>query len=419
MIIYYLYIVLTIIILPLYIILLFARLMSGKETFKSIVDRFALGSYIKGDKEVIWLHGASVGESMAALTLIETINSKNKNYNILVTTGTIAAANILKKWLPSNAVHKFVPIDNYFLVKYFLHKIKPSKAIFIESELWPCLVIEASKYCKTYLVNARLSDKSYRLWKKYSFLFKIITNNYDLIIAQSERDKEKYITASASTKVINLGNLKFSNKELEADLKYAEHFKNAMNNKHIFVAASTHFADEEVVVRAITNLKSKNTNLFSVIILRHPNRLSELTNICNKFGLTYSVKSEQNMPDFTKDVFIVNTFGELGTFYYMADIVFVGGSFKKGGHNLLEPAYFNCAIIVGPDMSHFMDITKTMLAQKAILQIENYEQLANKIVWLIEHKDECLRMASLASMYRESMKEVKENYYMTIFADKS
>ena len=378
----YIYNVINILLLPLYMVLIFIRILKAKDNWISFKQRLGFTCAQRLPGKLLWIHAASVGESMVAITLIRALSVSYLKYNFLVTTGTLSSAQILEKSLPQNATHQFTPIDNFLVVRKFLNHWKPDLGIFIESELWPCLITEASNKCNLMLVNARLSDKSYKRWQSKKWLFKLIIDSFKKIIVQSKTDLYKYQQLGCSNP-INLGNLKFANKELDVNKQTLLSLKNLFGDKKIFVAASTHKEDEDVTLQIITNFKQAKINYFPIIVLRHPERRDELASHCHKLGLKFSIRSSRQLPLLDDDLFIVDSFGELGLFYSLAFIVFVGGSFKRGGHNLVEPAYFDNIILLGPDMSNFQNIAEEMIEKQSAIQIHNAEELALKVKFFL------------------------------------
>ncbi len=382
----YIYNVINILLLPLYMVLIFIRILKAKDNWISFKQRLGFTCAQRLPGKLLWIHAASVGESMVAITLIRALSVSYPKYNFLVTTGTLSSAQILEKSLPQNATHQFTPIDNFLVVRKFLNHWKPDLGIFIESELWPCLITEASNKCNLMLVNARLSDKSYKRWQSKKWLFKLIIDSFKKIIVQSKTDLYKYQQLGCSNP-INLGNLKFANKELDVNKQKLLSLKNLFGDKKIFVAASTHKEDEDVTLQIITNFKQAKINYFPIIVLRHPERRDELACQCHKLGLKFSIRSSRQLPLLDDDLFIVDSFGELGLFYSLAFIVFVGGSFKRGGHNLVEPAYFDNIILLGPDMSNFQNIAEEMIEKQSAIQIHNAEELALKVKFFLNENN--------------------------------
>jgi 3-deoxy-D-manno-octulosonic-acid transferase len=353
--------------------------------------------------KLIWVHAASVGECMIAMTLVGELKKKYQNAEFLITTGTLSSASIINKWLPEGVHHQFTPLDNWFMVRRFYKYWQPSLGIFVESELWPTLVSQSVGKCKLLLLNARLSDKSFQRWQKFPKLFSILTNFFSLIAVQSDVDFAKYQSLGCNN-LKNLGNLKFANQELTVNKAELRKLEKIFKGKKILVASSTHVEDESVILDIITRVKTEKNNIYSIMILRHPERRDEIAAKCEKAGLKYTLRSSQKLPGLKDDLYIVDSFGELGLFYSLSDVVFIGGSFKRGGHNLLEPAYFDNVIIVGPDMSNFQNIADEMIANKAALQVKNSAELQEKIMFFTDDKN-----AKISQEYSDNAKNYVDN----------
>ncbi|MCC8417887.1 MAG: lipid IV(A) 3-deoxy-D-manno-octulosonic acid transferase [Rickettsia endosymbiont of Bryobia graminum] len=417
----YLYNILSFFLLPIYLINLVLRIIKRKEDLKRIGERFAISKFhTESNSNLIWIHAASVGESTIALNLIENINNL---YSIplqfLITSTTRSSAKILKQKLPKNAIHQFVPIDNIIFVRKFFHTWRPHIGIFIESELWPCLISEGSKYCKILLLNARISDKSFKRWQKFNSLFRDIVTNFSQIIVQSNKDFQKYTQLGVTNNILNLGNIKFANKPLTVNKEELLILSQHLAGKKIIVFASTHIEDEQVVLNVIKPIKSLFANCYFILIPRHPERKEDIGKICNQLGLNYSIKSNNNLPILTDDLYIVDKFGELGLFFSLAYISFIGGSFKQGGHNILEPGYFSNYIIFGPNMSNSANLAKDMLDYNAATQIQNEEELFNKIKYILSeqgsmeaktYQDNALRFVSKNQQILNNYLTIIEKY---------
>ncbi|MFK7974258.1 MAG: 3-deoxy-D-manno-octulosonic acid transferase [Rickettsiaceae bacterium] len=367
--------------------MLLRRLIKGKDTASTFWQKIGYIKLSRPKGKLIWLHAASVGESMIAITLIKSLKKRYPEHNFLVTTCTLAALQTLRKSLSSNTIIQSVPIDQLLIVKLFLHHWQPDLGIFIESEIWPCLITESAKQCNLILVNARLSDKSFKTWFKIHRLFGVIINKFKLVIVQSEADLYKYQQLGC-IKPINLGNIKFSNNDLPINQDQRAQLHKILQDKKVFIAASTHKEDEDIILPIIKNLQQENINYYPIIILRHPDRKEEVEKQCQILGLKYSFRASNKTPSLDEDLYIVDTFGELGLFYSLSEIVFVGGSFQRGGHNLLEPANFENVILLGPDMTNFQNITDEMVEKKAAIQVSNATELYNQIKYFCSKSDE-------------------------------
>ncbi|WPY00891.1 3-deoxy-D-manno-octulosonic acid transferase [Candidatus Trichorickettsia mobilis] len=379
------YNMLTILLMPVYIVVLIIRIFRQKEIISRIFERFAFSDRQRPAGALIWVHAASVGESIAAMTIINAIN-KISLHNFLVTSGTVSSAQILASKLPANAIHQFLPFDNVLVIKKFFKHWQPDLGIIVESELWPCLINEGSKNCKLLWVNARISDYSFQKWQKFSGFFQFIIAKFSDIIVQSSIDFKKLQTLGAKN-IINLGNIKFANEKPAVDQQQYAKITEHLQGKKIIVAGSTHFEDEQVILPVVHQLKTQFPNCYLIIVLRHPERKNEVVKFCQNLNLTVSVRSETSLPSLTSDLYIVDSFGELGLFYSIADIVFVGGSFKQGGHNPIEPAHFGKIIIFGPDMSNCQIIANEMIDSDAAVQISDQKELLDKLQHYLQCND--------------------------------
>jgi len=399
-----LYYLLSFILLPVYFVIILIRLVIGKEDIKRVKERFAIGKHREDDRFLIWIHAASVGESMAALTLIQNISKQYPDIRFLVTSWTQSSAKILSIKLPKIATHQLLPIDNIIFTKIFLKKWQPDLGIFIESELWPCTINEAAKQCKLLLVNARISDKSFETWKKRKIFFQLIVKNFSKIIVQSQRDLQKFEELGISN-IINLGNIKFANEKLPVNQEELTKLNVHLKGKQVIVFASTHPEDEEIILPIIKNLKKQITDCYIILIPRHPERVKSIIDNCTAQSLSATAKSQNDLPILSDDLYIVDRFGEMGLFFSIASISFIGGSFKQGGHNILEAANFSNCVIFGPDMSKNTDIAKGVLQNKAAIQIKNGEELKDTLEHLLNPNN----AQELKDYQESSLKFVAEN----------
>jgi 3-deoxy-D-manno-octulosonic-acid transferase len=400
----YIYNILSFVLLPVYCLLLILRIITKKEDVYRICERFAITTKPRQQGKLIWIHAASVGEGQIALTLIDAITTSiTPEVNYLVTSGTKSSANILAQKLPNNAVHQYLPIDNIIFIKKFLATWQPNLAIFIEGELWPCLISEASKKCKLLLCNARISERSFKKWQRARAFFCVITSYFSKIITQSKVDLEKFKTLGASN-VINLGNIKFSNKKLYLDKKESQRIARLLNSKKIIVLGSTHQEDEEIALEAIKPIKAEYPNSYFIFILRHPERRYAIAKNCTKLGLNFSLRSQNYTPRAKDDLYIVDNFGEIGLFYNLSYITIVGGSFAQGGHNPIEPAHFNNLIMFGPDMSKCREIANQMIQSRAAIQFKNSKELIKLLKYFLNESN----IEEAITYQRNSMKFVKQ-----------
>lgn len=379
---------LTVILYPLYCLLLFFRLIRGKEDINRVSERFGLVNYVKSKKFLVWIHAASIGESRIALSLIESLKKLNgSDIDFILTSYTRSSASILNTDLSRDYKHFFMPYDSLISSRLFLKAIKPDLTIFIEGELWPCLLSEASKYAPILLINARISDNSFKRWLKFPKSFKAILGLFDLILAQSALDAAKL--QKLGVEAINLGNIKFSNPKLGFNSQYSESIKNAVLGKKIVVAASTHESDEKILFEAITRSTEKSNCIF-IIVPRHPERSKMIAETSLSYGFPSELRSQNSLPSIGTKVYIADGFGELGLFYDLADIVFIGGSFssKIGGHSPIEPAHFAKVITFGPNMNNFATLAQEMIDSKSAIRISNSEEFLEILEYFLDTKNQ-------------------------------
>jgi 3-deoxy-D-manno-octulosonic-acid transferase len=391
---------------PIWLAWLVYRIFQDKENWRRLPERFgffsrlakivslgldprvggihshkALGS---SPRETIWLHGASIGESRIALSLIGELSKRYPNHYFLITTGTITSAKFIENNLPERAIHQFIPLDEYFSVKRFFESWKPKIGIIIESEIWPNLLDIGSRYCKLILVNAIMSGKSYNRWMDYKNMALFCFSRFTAILCQSQRDVEKYSDLGGKAKY--LGNLKFgASKPLVEESKLSD-LTAQIGKRLVVLAASTHPGDEEIICSTHSRLKEKYPDLLTVIAPRHPHRSDQIIQTIKDYSLDVAVRSKGAEIKKTTDIYLANTLGELGLFFTLAKVTIMGGSFKNGGHNPIEPAFFDTHIIFGPDMSNFRDITREFLEGKAAVQVQNVDELVVEAYGLLKTK---------------------------------
>lgn len=373
-----LYRLLTVILLPIIIIWMIIRIVKGKEFFPRIKERFGYASIKRRSGKYIWLHGTSIGESLIALNLSNHLKNLYPEYKFLITTSTVTSAKIISSKISDGIIHQFIPIDEYFAVKRFFRFWKPSFGIFIESEIWPNLISISSSYCPIILANAIMSDKSFKKWMKVKNISSYLLDMFSIIICQSKNDYQKY-SQLCSTNIEYTANLKFSAPKPYVDPKKFMNLRKMIGDRHVLLAASTHDGEEEIICNAAKELAIDFPNLLTIIAPRHPIRVDDISTMISSYNLTFATRSKKQ--DITPEIaiYLADSLGELGLFFSIASVSFVGGSFRFGGHNILEPAYFDTKIIVGPDMKNSLEITNEFLSANAMMQAKNPEDLTDKI----------------------------------------
>ena len=369
---------LTIIFLP---IIGIYRIIKGKENINSIKEKF--GFYTKYNKgKLIWFHGSSVGEIMSVIPLIQELEKNKKINKILITSNTLSSSKIIPKFKFKKTIHQFYPIDHVIFVNKFLNYWKPTAAIFIESEIWPCMFKKINnKNIPLLLLNARLTKKSINKWMKVKNFSKSIFNKISIAYPQN-LETNLYLKKIGFNKIKNLGNLKFIENHDDKLLKLNEKLKLEFIKKKVWVASSTHYNEEIFCAKVHMILKKKFKNLLTIIIPRHIDRVGEIVSDLKKFNLNVSLHSLKKTNLNNIDIYIVDTFGETKKFHKIAKSVFLGGSVvKRGGQNPLEAARFGSRIIHGPNTQNFTDIYKLLRSFNISKKITTPEQLASSIIF--------------------------------------
>lgn len=372
------------------------RARRGKEDPLRLAERRGIASAPRPEGPVIWLHAASVGEAQSALALIDRLRAMRADVNLLVTSGTVTSAGMLRKRLPERATHQYVPVDLSRWVRRFLGHWRPDMALFLESELWPNLVLETAKQnCPLILVNGRLSARSFDRWRKAPGIVGPLMRSFALCLGQTERDRERF-AALGAPRCDYLGNLKYSAEPLPADKAALAAMRKAVGKRPIWLAASTHPGEEMMAAAVHSALKESYPGLLTIIVPRHPNRGDEIVAALDaKFSVCRRGKNE--MPTADCEIYLADTLGELGLFYRLAEVAFIGGSTGTlGGHNPLEAAQLDCAVIHGPDMSNFKTVAADLAAAESALSFENEAGLIMAVARLLEDHDKRKRLAKAA-----------------------
>ena len=393
--------------LPLIELILLLRVKKNKEDFSRLNERRGISLTPRPDGKLIWLHASSVGESMAALSLINRLLETEKEGKVLVTTGTLTSAKLIAERLPDRAYHQFTPIDRPKFVKRFFKHWKPNLLLVMESEFWPIQIEAAKKFgIRIIAVNARLSKNSFSRWRTASFLGPTLFQSLDLVLATNKQQGDRFARLGAKN-VIVCGNLKRSAPRLMVDSKIAQNLSEQIANRPVWVAASTHIGEDVPIMEVTRGLLGKFPNLLTIIVPRHPNRSKNIAQLASKNDLKYRCRSQEKEISSETQLYIADTFGEMGLFFQLSDIVFIAGSLVPvGGHNPIEPAHFNCAIIFGNLMSKNQEVADEMLANDAAIQVNDKLELFGTLKILFTDPEETNRLAKNAQEYVKNGHEV-------------
>lgn len=346
-----------------------------------------LGIIDKVSGKIIWIHCVSVGEFNASKPLIDQLFILYPMHKILVSTSTMTGSNEVKKYYKNKVTHCFFPLDAPLIINSFIAKINPEVCILLETEIWPNLIHSLQKKkIPVMLVNARLSEKSFERYLRYSSrLVKKSLSSLNMICSQNAFSSNRFIALGADIeKVINTGSLKFDSQE-SSDLQTISALKKVTGERAVIVFASTRDGEEKQIVDSY--LKSKKTfSSLLIIVPRHPERFNEAFKIAKSSGLIVEKRSQINQCSPDTEILIGDSMGELMSYYAISDIAFVGGSLSNnGGQNMLEAASLSKPIIFGPSVYNFEEISKKLLDDDAAIQVANADELMHTISELLSN----------------------------------
>lgn len=384
---------------PLVKALLQRRVAAGKEDPNRLGERRGLATQPRpADKTVVWIHAASVGESVSALPLIDHILINDPDAFVILTSGTLSSARLMANRLPDRAVHQFVPLDRPSWVRRFLAHWQPTAVIFIESEIWPNMIVEAkSAGLPVILVNGRMSHKSFKQWFRWRQLSQALFPRIDLVLAV-DKDSAEHFSKLGAPRVDVGSNLKLASPPLP--LIDADHtaFMGALGDRPIWLAASTHPGEDEIVLAAHQQLVEAHPELLTVIVPRHPNRGRAIRDMAMATGLSAFQRSEGRLPTPQTAIYVADTMGEIAVFFAAAPIVFVAGSMVPvGGHNPLEPCHFDCAVLFGPLMHKNAAIAHRLLSCGGAIEVNGADDLATYVGKLLENPQQARTQAAAAA----------------------
>ena len=363
-------------------ILIYFRILKNKEHKTRYKEKFSITSKKRFKGNLIWFHGASVGEIQSIIPLIENYEKDKTINQILITSSTLSSSKILEKFKFKKTIHQFYPLDHIYITSKFLRYWKPNIAIFIESEIWPCMFKELEKRkIPIVLLNARITKKTFDKWMKLKNFTNEIFNK--ITIAYPQNLETKYFLKKLKTnKVKTIGNLKFIENNYEKFNTISNKLKSQFKTKKIWVASSTHSNEEIFCAKTHIELKKKIKNLVTIIIPRHIHRANKIISELESLNLKVTKHSSKNKNIENTDVYLVDTFGETKKFHKISCSVFLGGSIiKRGGQNPLEAARYGARILHGPNIDNFKDVYKTLSSLKASKKITSPNELASLIIF--------------------------------------
>ncbi len=363
---------------------------------------------LKGERKaaLIWVNAVSVGEALAVIPLIERLLDIYPNARVCLTTSTTSAAQIAKDKLPPRAFHQFTPLDHPLYVRRFLDHWQPALALWVESELWPNLIIQTAKRSiPMALVNARFSDRSAKRWLRVRWLSSFLLSLFDVCLAQDEKVKKTLLDLGARAARVS-GNLKYDAKPLPYDEAQEQQWRAALEGHKIFLAASTHAGEEAILIKTHLEICAQGKKIKTIIAPRHPPRAAGITALAPELKMEfYSSGAIMNK---ATDIYIVDRIGVLGLFYRLADIVFMGGSLiAHGGQNPLEAARMDCALLSGEGFFNFQSLYRFLQKEEGV-RVVRENNLTKTLAFLLDNPQEVVASAQRAKKSASSLKGALE-----------
>jgi 3-deoxy-D-manno-octulosonic-acid transferase len=360
---------------PLAPLLLRERAARGKEDIARMGERLGIASAPRPDGRLIWIHGASVGESLAALPLIEKLLAED--VKVLVTSGTVTSANMMQARLPAGAIHQYVPLDTPRATARFLDHWRPAAGLFVESDLWPNLLLEAQRRgVKLALINARISERSAAGWRRAPKMARTLLGVFDTILAQDE-DFAARFRALGAHDVIVAGSLKADAPPLPCDETALAEMRAMIADRPILLAAQTHPGEDETLLPAHDQLRARFPDLLTIIVPRHVERGPDIAMLCGARPNARRAAGEPVTASIA--IYIADTMNELGLFYRLPSFCFLGGTLvPMHGHNPLEPAILHCAVLAGSSRANSARAFEEVLGAQGFGSVQTSADIARE-----------------------------------------
>ena len=389
-------------------IIIFFRLLKKKEELLRFKEKLCFFTKRRSKGRLIWFHGASVGEIQSVIPLIEKFEKNKSIKQILITSNTTSSSGIISKLNLKKTIHQFLPIDTKFLSNKFIDYWKPSKAFFIDSEIWPNTLNNLSeKKIPIILLNARITKKSFNRWMMLPNFAKSIFNKFYLCLSSSKETK-KYLQKLGAKNIKYFGNLKFSMSENEI-IKIDSNIKKFISSKKLWCASSTHYNEEKFCGLVHIKLKKKYKNIFTIIIPRHINRVQSIIRELTKLNLKIHLDEPQNRIRSDTDIYLVNSYGKTKSFYKICKNVFLGGSLiNHGGQNPLEAVRYGCNIYHGSNVSNFKEIYEFLKKRRVANKVNDQNHLTMMLEKSLNKKNYSKKI--IQNLNLEGLKVLKRTY---------
>ena len=364
---------------------------------------------------LIWFHAASVGESLSILRLITHMGAANPNWWFLLTTGTATSAEVLAKRLPPRCVHQFAPLDARAALRRFLDHWQPTAAIFVESELWPQMLIQThARGIPLALINARLSDRSARRWKRFPKTARYLLGQFSLIQTQDPRTTAHLHDLGLSHAQTGQ-NLKSISGPLPYDAAELTHLRTNLAGRPLWLALSTHPGEDEIVLKAHQSLLKAHPDLLLILVPRHPARAGDIETLITDHNLHYEKRTTGGQITRETQVYLADTIGETGLWLALSPITCICGSFTPmGGHNPYEPAHAGSAILHGGHITNFAQAYADLNANSGAVQMKNADELEKTLTKLLSTPAELDQMRQNARTFAAQQDDTLEDLSITL-----
>ena len=400
---------------PYVYLLLRCRKKKGKEDKERFCERLGYTKRPRPDGDIIWIHGSSVGETLSILPLVDRILEEDESVHVMVTSGSVTSAALLEKRLPHRAFHQYIPVDLPTCTKRFVEYWKPRSVLWVESEFWPSILSNIHiRKIPLILINGRISDKSFRGWQKLPEFIKAILGMFSLALGQSQHDAER-LTSLGATNVHCEGNIKFAAQPLPYDAEKLEQIKAQIGNRKLILVANTHHNEEERFIPIYKNLLKDISDLLMIVSQRHPHRGENIEKSMQDARLRTARRSTNEDITTQTQVYIADTIGEMGIFYRLSPIVFIGGSLiNHGGQNFFEPMHFGDAVLVGPNMHNFRLPMKLAMEAQAVIQVNDEQELEEKLRLLLTDNNMLEAQSMNARTFIKNQNQVLDRIFARI-----
>lgn len=411
----FLYRVIFVLLTPFLVVWFWIRLLKGKENKSRFCERLGHPKKPRPQGKLIWMHGASVGECLSMMPLINKLLEMDSELNIMVTSGTVTSADLMAKRLPPRAFHQFIPIDSPWGARSFVRHFKADAVLWFESDFWPSLLTAIHKEgIPLVLLNGRISDKSFARWQKSKWFVKSLLKYFTLTLGQSpENTRRLQVLGSPATDCV--GNIKYAAPPSPFDAAELEKIQKAIGNRPCWTGASTHHNEEEKMAFVHHELKKIWPNILTINVPRHPNRADDIEKMFIKNGLTVARRSRNEEITENTDVYLADTIGEMGLLYRLAPIVLVGGSLIPfGGQNMLEPMSLSKSVIIGPYAFNFKEIVQSGKEKQALLEVKDEKELLETIKDLLKNPEKQVSLNEKAHATATSEMAVLDRLYQCL-----